>query len=82
MLQKAASLDKRHPITGLDDEERALIGEALSALRRQRGACWNAACDAAEGQGGRLPSLRAYGIGPIRRLAKWLGVGATHWMEE
>lgn len=66
----------------MDDDERALIGDALRTLRRERGAAWNAACDAAEGQGRRLPSPRSFGIEPIRRLAKHLGVGATHWLEE
>lgn len=59
-----------------------LLGEGLRALRRERGAAWNAACDAAEAQARRPPSLRAYGIDGIRRLARRLGVQATHWMEE
>ena len=75
-------LDKRDLITGLSDDERTLLGEALRVLRRERGAAWNAACDAAEAQGKRQPSLRAYGIDDIRRLARRLGVRATHWTEE
>ena len=75
-------MDKQLPITGLDDNERALIWEALRVLRQQRGAAWNKACDVAEEQGRRRPSLRAYGIEPIRQLAKRLRIGPTHWMEE
>ena len=63
-------MDKPEPITGLSDDERMLLGEALRALRRKRGATWNAACDAAEARGKRRPSLRAYGIEAIRRLAR------------
>lgn len=73
---------KPPPVEGLSDDERALLGEALRALRRERGQAWNAACDAAEAEGKRRPSLRAYGIEDIKRLARRLGVGATHWMEE
>ena len=70
------------PITGLSEDERTLLGEALRALRRERGAAWNAACDAAEAQGKRQPSPRAYGIDDIRRLARRLGIRATHWTED
>ncbi len=72
-------LDKPEPIGGLSDDERTLLGEAL---RRERGARWNAACDAAEAQAKRPPSLRADRIEPIRRLARQFGVRPTHWMEE
>ncbi len=75
-------MTKPEPIEGLSDEERALLGEALRALRRERGAAWNAACDAAEAAGKRRPALRPYGIDAIKRLARRLGVGATHWSEE
>jgi hypothetical protein len=75
-------LGKQAPIEGLSDDERALLGDALRALRRERGQAWNAACDAAEAEGKRRPSLRAYGIADIKRLARRLGVGATHWMEK
>jgi hypothetical protein len=75
-------LDKREAVSGLSDEERALLGEALRALRRERGQAWNAACDAAEVRGKRRPSLRSYGIGEIKRLARRLGVRATHWSEQ
>ncbi len=73
---------KPDPIDGLSDDERTLLGEALRALRRERGQAWNAACDAAEAQGKRRPSLRGYGIEDIRRLARRLGVAATHPLEE
>ena len=72
---------RRKPISGLDGDERALLGAALRALRRERGAAWTAACDRAEAQGKREPSLRAYGIPEVRRLARRLGVGATHRLE-
>jgi len=75
-------LDRPEPVSGLSEEERALLGEALRALRRERGQAWNAACDAAEARGRRRPSLRSYGIGEIKRLARRLGVRATHWLEE
>lgn len=69
-------------VSGLSADEKALLGEALRVLRRERGAAWSAACDEAEAQGGRVPSLRAYGIPAIKRLARRLGIRATHWMEE
>jgi hypothetical protein len=73
---------KPEPIEGLSDAEKALLGEALRALRRERGRAWNAACDAAEAQGRRSPSLRAFGIEDIKRLARRFGVRAPHWTEE
>ena len=75
-------MNKPEPIEGLSEDERALLGEALRVLRRERGQAWNAACDAADAEGKRRPSLRAYGIEDIRRLARRLGVGAKHWSEE
>jgi hypothetical protein len=75
-------LPKPEPIEGLSDEERALLGDALRALRRERGKAWNAACDAADAAGKRRPSLRPYGIDEIKRLARRCGGGPTHWMEE
>ena len=69
------------PIEGLTDDERRLLGEALRALRAERGRAWNAACDAAEAAGKRRPSLRPYGIDAIKGLARRLGVGPTHWTE-
>ncbi len=65
----------------LSDEERALLGQALSALRRERGKAWNAACDLAEAQGKRRPSLKPYGIDEIKRLARRFGTKALHWTE-
>jgi hypothetical protein len=65
----------------LSESERMLLREALTTLRRERGQAWNAACDAAEARGKRHPSLRSYGIDDIRRLARRLGVGSTHWSE-
>lgn len=53
----------------LSEEERALLGQALSALRRERGKAWNVACDRAEAQSKRRPSLKSYGIEEIKR---WL----------
>lgn len=73
---------RRKPICGLSDDERLLLGEPLRALRRERGAAWNAACDAAEAEARRPPSLRAYGIPDVRRLTRRLGVSATHWLED
>lgn len=73
---------RRKPVSGLSGDERALLGEALRALRRERGTAWNAACDRAEAEARRPPSLRAYGIPEIKRLARRLGVGATHWLED
>jgi hypothetical protein len=75
-------VDKPGPVEGLSDDERALLGEALRALRRQRGQAWNAACDAAAAKGKRPPPLREYGIEDIKRLARRLGVTAPHWLEE
>jgi len=65
----------------LSEEERALLGEALSALRRERGKAWNASCDRAEAQGKRRPSLRGYGIDAIKQLARRLGTRALHWTD-
>ena len=69
-------------ISGLSAAELAMIGDALRALRTERGKAWNAACDVAETQGKRPPSPRSYGIGAIKRLGRRLGVGPTHWTEE
>ncbi len=65
----------------LSEAKRALLGEALSALRRDRGKAWNAACDLAEAQGKRRPSLTPYGIDAIKRLARRFGTKALHWTE-
>jgi hypothetical protein len=68
-------------IDGLSEDERKLLGEALCALRAERGKAWNKACDTAEAAGKRRPSLRPYGIDDIKRLARRLGAGPTHWTE-
>ncbi len=65
----------------LSDDERALLGQALSALRRERARAWNAACDRAEAQGKRRPPLKPYGIDEIRRLARRFGTKALPWTE-
>ncbi len=65
----------------LSEAERALLGQALSALRRERGRAWNVACDRAEAQGQRHPSLQPYGIDAIERLARRFGTQALHWTE-
>lgn len=78
----SAELGLLTPIGGLSDAEKALLSEALWALRRERGQAWNAACDAAEAQGRRPPSLRTFGIRDIERLARRFGVRAPHWMDE
>jgi hypothetical protein len=69
------------PIEGLSEDERKLLGEKLCALRAERGKAWNAACDIVEAAGKRRPSLRPYGIDDIKRLARRLGAGPTHWTE-
>ncbi|WMU75418.1 hypothetical protein OQ483_23790 (plasmid) [Enterobacter bugandensis] len=38
----------KEPILGLDDEEIALLIDALTALRAERGKVWNTACDIAQ----------------------------------
>ena len=65
----------------LSDDERVLLGQALSALRRERGKAWNAACDLAESQGKRRPPLKPYGIDDIQRLARRFGTNALPWTE-
>lgn len=70
---------KREPIEGLEEEERLLLIEALSTLRRERAKAWNKACDIAEAAGRRSPSLRRYGIDEIKRLVRRLGGRASYW---
>lgn len=69
------------PIRGLDDKEIALLIDALTALRAERGKAWNTACDIAELANKRPPSLKMYGIGEIKRLAHRLGARKTHWLD-
>jgi hypothetical protein len=67
----------------LDVWKKLTLSDALRALCRERGKAWNAACDAAEAAGRkRRPSLRPYGIAEIKRPARRLGVGPTHWSGE
>jgi len=80
-MRRRAGLPKQERIGGLNDEEITLLAEAFRALRRDRGQAWNAACDIAEAQGKRRPSLRPYGIDEIKRLARRFGIIATHWSE-
>ena len=77
-------MSKPEPIAGLSDNERKLLIEGLTALRRERGQTWNLACDAAVANGKRQPSLRRFGIDDIKRLARRVGGSAahTHWLEE
>ncbi len=65
----------------LSEEERALLGQAFSALRRERGKAWNMACERAEVEGQRRPPLQPYGITEIERLARRFGTKALHWTE-
>lgn len=71
----------KEPIRGLDDEEIALLIDALTALRAERGKIWNRACDIAQQENKCLPSLKMYGIDEIKRLARRLGAWKTHWLD-
>jgi hypothetical protein len=62
----------------LTDAEIELLAEAFTALRRERGRAWNAACDVAETAGKRRSALKPYGIDDIRRLARRFGITKTH----
>ena len=77
-------MNKPEPIAGLSDDERKLLIEGLTALRRERGQAWNVAFDVAVANGKRQPSLRQFGIDDIKRLARRIGGRAahTHWLEE
>ena len=68
-------------IAGLSNAERELLIEALCALRDARGRAWNIACDQAEREGKRRPSIKRYGIEAIVRLARRLGGDAPHRLE-
>ena len=77
-------MSKPEPIADLNDDERKLLIEGLTALRRERGQAWNLACDVADANGKRRPSLRQIGIDDIKRLARRIGgrTAHTHWLEE
>jgi hypothetical protein len=77
-------MSKHEPIADLSDDERKLLIDGLTVLRRERGQAWNLVCDAAEANGKRRPSLRQFGIDDIKRLARRIGGRAahTHWLEE
>ncbi len=62
----------------LTDDEMELLAEAFTALRRERGRAWNAACDVAKAAGKRQPALKPYDIDEIRRLARRFGITKTH----
>jgi predicted XRE-type DNA-binding protein len=66
---------------GCSAEERVLLGEALSALRRERGKAWIDACRRADEHGKRRPGLRTAGIDEIKRLARRFDTKALHWTE-
>lgn len=66
---------------GYSVEERALLGKAFSALRRERGKAWIDACRRADELGKRRPGLRTTGIDEIKRLARRFGTTALHWTE-
>ena len=68
-------------VDGLSAEERALMGEAFSALRRERGRVWTNACRRADERGKRRPGLWTAGIDEIKRLARRFGTKALHWTE-
>ncbi len=68
-------------ITGLTWAEIALLGEALTCLRGERGRVWRTACDAAALEGRKRSLLDTKAIEAIRQLARRLGTGPTHWME-
>lgn len=77
-------MSKPEPIDDLSDDERKLLIDGLTALRRERGQAWNQACDTADANGKRRPSLCQFGIDDIKRLARRIGGRAahTHWLEE
>jgi hypothetical protein len=75
------SKSDKEPIKGLNDEEIALLIDALTTLRAERGKVWNTACDIAQVANKRPPSLKKYGIDEITRLARRLGAKKTHWLD-
>ncbi len=79
--RRNAAVPKADVADGLSAEEHALLGEAFSALRRERGKAWIDACHRADEQGKRRPGLRTAGIDEIKRLARRFGTKALHWTE-
>jgi len=79
--RRNAAVPKADLADGLSAEERVLLGEAFSALRRERGKAWIAACHRADERGKRRPGLQTAGIDEIKRLARRFGTTALHWME-
>ena len=77
----AAAADKASLADGCSAEDRALLEEAFSALRRERGKAWIDACRRADERGKRRPGLRTAGIDEIKRLARRFGTKALHWTE-
>lgn len=63
-------------IEGLSDDERALTLLALQCLRRDRALAWNIACDIAERDQTKRPTIKSYGIPDIELLARRFGFGA------
>jgi len=76
-----AAVPKADLADRLSAEERALLGEAFSALRRERGKAWIDACHRADERGKRRPGLQMAGIKEIKRLAQRFGTKALHWTE-
>lgn len=75
------SKSNKEPIKGLNDDEIALLIDALTTLRAERGKVWNTDCDIAQVPNKRPPSLKKYGIDEITRLARRLGAKKTHWLD-
>lgn len=75
------SLEPDPAITGLSDEERELLVEALCALRYVRGREWLAASASAVDRGKRRPGFERLQVAEMKRLARRLGGQAAHWME-
>lgn len=68
-------------ITGLSDQERALLVEALCALRHVRCREWLAACQRADELRRRRPGQATMRLPEVKRLARRLGGRALHWTE-
>lgn len=66
-------------ITGLSEDERALLIEALCALRDARGRDWRDACRRADELRRRRPGLARMRLPELTRLARRLGGRAAHW---